>query len=261
MDGRVTLARSGRRADIVIDRPAAKNATTLTMLDEFTAIVADLTHDDTTDVVVISGAGTDFCAGADVGDITELLTLDAARRAATFEVGMREQIQPLIRGLLDLEQAVVVSARGYAIGLGAALLLASDLVVLADSARISVPQVTLGHTLDHGESWLLPRKIGLGRAMQLALLGELLHAVDAKRFGAANLVVAEDELAERTDELVRSLLASSSAALRGTKRLLANSLEREAQFAAEIRTAAGCAATQDFVDAIEAQLGSGRRRR
>ena len=170
---------------------------------------------------------------------------------------MRSSIQPLMRGLLDLRQVLVVSARGHAVGLGAALILAADLTVLSETARLTLPQVKLGHTVDHGESWLLPRKIGLGRAMQLALLGDRLTAADAERFGLANQVVADDRLDVTTDALGSALLSLPAAALRGTKGLLSRSLgqDRETQFADERRTATACAATADFVTAIEMQLG------
>jgi 2-(1,2-epoxy-1,2-dihydrophenyl)acetyl-CoA isomerase len=257
VSGRVAVRRTDRCVHILLDRPSAKNALTLPMLDEFNRVVGALGGDAGIDVVVIAGAGTDFCTGSDVGDIKELLARDPVGRAAAFEDGMRSRIQPLMRGLLDLPQVVVASARGHAIGLGAAFILAADLTVLSQTLRPSLPQVRLGHTVDHGESWLLPRKVGLGPAMRLALLGEPLSWDDAQRVGLATHLVTDDRLDDTTDDVVRTLLSVSSASLRGTKRLLARSLDqdRAAQFAEEVRTAAQCAATPGFVSAVEAQLG------
>jgi 2-(1,2-epoxy-1,2-dihydrophenyl)acetyl-CoA isomerase len=170
MEGRVTAQQRGRKAQIVLDRPAAKNALTEAMLDQLIGVVGDLSTDDTTDVVVIGGAGTDFCSGSDVGDITAALASDAAGRKAMFETGLTTRIHPLMRSLMDLPQVVVASARGHAVGLGAAIVLAADLTVLSETIRLSLPQVALGHTVDHGESYLLPRRVGPARAMQVALL-------------------------------------------------------------------------------------------
>jgi len=90
---------------------------------------------------------------------------------------------------------------------GAALLSAADLVVLSETALVTVPQVGLGHTSDHGESWLLPRRIGLARAMQVSLLGERVAAVDAERFGMANWVTADRDLETRAADVVEAVTA------------------------------------------------------
>ena len=125
-----------------------------------------------------------------------------------------------------------------------------------------MPQVRLGHSPDHGESWLLPRKVGLGRALPIALLGAPLTADDAERIGLATALVDDDRLEATTDGIVESVLALPSMSIRGTKRLLWQSLDhdRTAQFAMEVRTAASCAATPDFVTAIEGRF-AGRRTR
>jgi len=257
MQGRVTAEQDGRKAQIVLDRPAAKNALTEAMLGELIGVVGDLSTDDTTDVVVISGAGSDFCSGSDVGDITAVLVLDALGRKARFESGLTTQIHPLVRSLMDLPQVVVASARGHAIGLGAAIVLAADLTVLSETIRVSLPQVALGHTVDHGESYLLPRRIGTARAMQMVLLGSKVTAADAAQFGLANFVSADDRLEERTNEIVEALLAGSPASIRGTKRILSGSLDRDraTQLAVEVEAVAACAYSEDFVSAIRTKLG------
>ncbi len=99
-------------------------------------------------------------------------------------------------------QPVVCSVRGYAVGAGMQMALMSDLVVAAESAKFVLPQVRLGHNVDHGESWALPRKVGMGRAMQLMALGETVSGRDAERFGLANWVVEEGALEQKTDEIV-----------------------------------------------------------
>ena len=257
MQGRVTAEQHGRKAQIVLDRPAAKNALTEAMLGELIGVVGDLATDDTTDVVVISGAGSDFCSGSDVGDITAVLALDALGRKARFESGLTTQIHPLVRSLMDLPQVVVASARGHAIGLGAAIILAADLTVLSETIRVSLPQVALGHTVDHGESYLLPRRVGTARAMQMVLLGSKVTAGDAAQWGLANVVAADDRLEERTAEIVDALLAGSPTSLRGTKRILSGSLDRDrtTQLALEVDAVSACAYSEDFVTAIRTKLG------
>ena len=260
MSGEVTATYDGRCARVVLDRPATKNALTGAMLVELIGVVADLSADDTTDVVVFSGAGSDFCTGSDVGDIAAVLAEDAAGRRAVFEEGMTRRIHPLMRAIMDLRQVVVASARGHAVGLGAALILAADLTILSETARLSLPQVALGHTVDHGESYLLPRKVGPARAMQMVLLGERVAAADAVRCGIANYVVEDGALERRTAEILSALLAGSSTSLRGSKHILAGSLDRgrDAQLAAEVEAVSACAFSEEFVVAIDTKIG--RRR-
>ena len=260
MTGQVTATYDGRCARVVLDRPATKNALIGAMLDQLISIVADLSADDTTDVVVFSGAGSDFCTGSDVGDIAAVLAEDAAGRRAVFKEGRTMRIHPLMRAIMDLRQVVVTSARGHAVGLGAALILAADLTILSETARLSLPQVGLGHTVDHGESYLLPRKVGPARAMQMVLLGERVAAADAARYGIANFVVDDDALEQQTAEILSALLSGSPTSLRGTKRTLAGSLDRarDDQLAVEVEAVCACAFSEDFVTAIDTKIG--RRR-
>ena len=138
-----------------------------------------------------------------------------------------------------------------------AIVLAADLTVLSETIRLTLPQVALGHTVDHGESYLLPRKVGPARAMQMVLLGSSVTATDAAQFGLANFVSADDRLEERTNEIVEALLAGSPASIRGTKRILSGSLDRDraTQLAVEVEAVAACAYSEDFVSAIRTKLG------
>jgi 2-(1,2-epoxy-1,2-dihydrophenyl)acetyl-CoA isomerase len=254
--GQVTVEHADRVAWITLDRPAAKNALTSAMVSTLADAVDELSRDDAVEVVVLRGAGTDFCAGSDMGDIASALRAGPAERGASFERGIKGTIHPLTRALLDLPQPVVASARGHAIGIGVAFLLAADLVVASETARISMPQVRLGHTLDHGESYLLPRRIGPSKAMQLCLLGERMTGHSAERFGLANWLTADADLEARTDAVVADLLAVAPIPLARTKALLRASIDASIteQLQAEVDSARACAATEDFVEAVSAQI-------
>lgn len=232
------------------------NAMTGSMVEVMTTTVESLATDEAVGVLVIRAAGANFCAGSDMGDLAAVLEASPIERQAAFEHGIKEGIQPLLHALLALRQPVLASARGHVIGIGVMFLLAADLVVLSDTAKIAVPQVRLGHTVDHGESWLLPRRVGLSRAMQISLLGDRLSGVDAERFGLANWLVADDELESRTGDLVAGLLAVAPTPLTRTKALLRASAAAtlEEQLAAEVVSASQSAATNDFVEAITAQV-------
>jgi 2-(1,2-epoxy-1,2-dihydrophenyl)acetyl-CoA isomerase len=244
-------------ATVTLNRPAVKNALTFAMCRELIGFLESLPEDFATRVVVLRGSGTDFCSGADLKDVSGIVVADARERSEAATRQVRELSIPLFLALHAVPQPVVCSVRGYAIGAGMQLALLSDLVVAAQSAKFVLPQVRLGHSVDHGESWALPRRVGSGRAMQLMVLGETLNGSDAERFGVANWVVPDEQLEDKTAEIVQRLAAGPTTAIREMKALLAGASQRSfaEQFDAEARSLGVCAASADFAEAISAFMG------
>jgi len=241
-------------AGITLNRPNAKNALTSEMMDDLLGLLNGLAGDQKVRVIVLRGKGSDFCSGADVGAMATLLALSPEARTARFHRTIDERIVPLLHAFRRLPQPIVASVRGYVIGIGVQFALLSDLVIASETTQFVLPQVKLAHTLDHGESWLLPRRIGLSKAMQLCLLGEAMNAADAERFGLTNWTTTDEALEKDTERLVARLLRGAPDALRRTKALLEvseiNDLER--QLEAE-RTHVGFGAASDnFMEAVKA---------
>lgn len=241
-------------ATITIDRPERMNAFTPEMIIEMTAMARAIADDPRCRVVAIRHLGKNLCTGADTGDIADASTQLAAERKASFYNGLATRVHPLLRAFRDLPQPIVVGARGHAIGLGVQFLLFADLVVASETLKISLPQVQLGHVFDHGESYLLPRQIGGRKAMELALLGDRMNAIDAERFGLINFLVPDADLEARTDDVIARLLRLPPVALLRSKAMMRSSetAELETQLEAERMHASHCAATDDFVEAIAA---------
>jgi 2-(1,2-epoxy-1,2-dihydrophenyl)acetyl-CoA isomerase len=239
---------------ITLNRPQVKNALTFAMCHELIAVFQGLRDDVATRVVLLRGSGTDFSSGADLNDVATILDADAKARGEAAMCQVRELSLPLFLAMDAVPQPVVCSVRGYAVGAGMQMALMSDLVVAAESAKFVLPQVRLGHNVDHGESWALPRKVGMGRAMQLMALGENVAGRDAERFGIANWVVEDGALEEKTQEIVGRLASGAPVAIREMKRLLRGVSGRslEEQLEAEARALGICAATDDFAEAIGA---------
>jgi 2-(1,2-epoxy-1,2-dihydrophenyl)acetyl-CoA isomerase len=130
--------------------------------------------------------------------------------------------------------------------------LSADLTIASETARFRLPMMRLAHSVDHGESYYLPRKIGYGRSIQMLLLGETLSGTEAQNTGLANWVVPDTELETKTAEVVEQIAAGPPVAARELKSLLRNSLDRTVreQFAAEARSLEACASTEDFLEAI-----------
>ena len=213
-----------------------------------------LRTDSSTRVLVIKGAGTDFSSGGDLNDIAGLLLSDPKERGAAAAKSAREVTSPLFLALQALPQPVIASVRGHAVGAGIQVVLAADLVIASDTARLILPQVKLGHSIDHGESWYLPRKIGLTRSLELLLMGDAVGAKDAERYGLVNWVVSDEALESRTAEIAARLASSATVAIAQIKQLLRQSWDNtlEQQLAAEAQALSVSAATHDFVEAIGA---------
>jgi 2-(1,2-epoxy-1,2-dihydrophenyl)acetyl-CoA isomerase len=241
---------------ITVNRPAARNAVNRAMCADLAALITDLRGDPATRVVVLRGNGADFTVGADLKDMSDLPARPPTQRGSDVAAMARELAWPICRGLHELEQPIIASVRGHVIGVGVQLLLSADLAIASETARLLLPMARLGHSVDHGESYYLPRKVALSRAMQMLLLAETWNANEAERYGLVNWVVPDDRLEEKTDEVVQRLAAGAPVAIRAMKSLLRESLDRtlDAQLAAEVKSLGACAATSDFGEAINAFL-------
>lgn len=254
MSGRLEFSLVDGVDRIRINHPETKNALTQAMCAEFARHLREIRDDPAIRVVVIEGEGKDFCSGADIGDIAEISQGTPEKRAAHVDKSIREISQAIFIPLAELRQPLIVGARGWAVGAGFEFCACADLVVASDTARFLMPLVNLAHTADHGESYFLPRKVGMSRAMQIALLGEPLSAVDAERFGLVNWVVADTALEAKVDELARKLATGARVAVEGMKALMRDSDHHtlREQFERERVQAMQCVASDDFVEAINA---------
>jgi 2-(1,2-epoxy-1,2-dihydrophenyl)acetyl-CoA isomerase len=217
---------------ITLNRPDAANALRPDDRDTLVGLLLDAEADHDVRVIRLRAEGKIFCAGADVGGIrgqsTDRRTGDAMRI-------LLRGAQKLVAAVLDSGKPVVAEVQGTAAGLGAHLAFACDLVVASEKAKFIESFVLRGLVMDAAGAYLLPRRIGLQKAKELAFLGDALPAQEALALGLVNRVVPADELASATEELVARLAAGPTSAIALTKRLLNASLDsdRNGAFLAE----------------------------
>jgi 2-(1,2-epoxy-1,2-dihydrophenyl)acetyl-CoA isomerase len=255
MEQPIEAKRTGGVLRISLNCPARKNAINEQMVDTLADLFEQAALDDDLRVIVIRGEGADFSAGGDIKDIAPVLVQTPDQRAAHFQDVVRRDSMRLFLAMDRLPQPVLVAARGHAIGAAMQMVCVADLVVASETARFCIPQVHLAHTVDHGESWHLPRKIGYARAIQLCLLGERLDAATALGFGLVNWVVPDAELDARAEVIASRIAASPPVAVRGMKALLRASAYSETfaeQFEQENVMIGKAVSTRDFVEAIKA---------
>jgi 2-(1,2-epoxy-1,2-dihydrophenyl)acetyl-CoA isomerase len=197
-------------------------------------------------VLVISGAGVDFCAGADLSDPDQgALHLD--------RVGI---LSEACLTLFRLPVPTIARVDGVAVGAGLNLALACDFLVATHRARFSEIFVRRGLSVDFGGSWLLPRLVGMHTAKRLVLLGEILDAASAQELGLVNRLVAPDELDAEVARLVDRLLSGAPMAIRLCKQLLNTSFESSLDQALSAENAAQAVnlSSRDATEAAEAFL-------
>ena len=209
------LTRAGGVVTITLTRPERKNAVTsagwATLLEMLTALPGQGDR-----VLVVTGAGQDFCAGADLG-------ADAMSDRPPLQ--MMRVVGDACLALHRMPIPTVARVDGVAVGAGMNLALGCDLVVATDRARFSQIFVTRGLSVDFGGSWILPRLVGLHRAKELALLGEILSGNQALAYGLVHRLVPPESLDATVAELVAALLNGPPVALAGTKALLNNAFD------------------------------------
>lgn len=241
------VERSDGVATVTFDRPHKKNAVNGVMWSELAEVAASLGRSSTDRCVVLTGAGGDFCSGADLSDAPA----DDGHHLARMRT-----INAVIQAFHDLPQPTIAKVDGVAAGVGMNLALGCDLVVASDRSRFSEIFARRGLSLDGGGSWLLPRLVGLHRAKELALFAEVIPAAEALRLGVVNRVVPVAELDAVVDDWARRLASGPPIALALTKRMLNRSFEQSFEQALddEARSQALNFGTRDTVEAIGAFL-------
>jgi enoyl-CoA hydratase/carnithine racemase len=230
---------SGPLATIRLDRPDTLNSLTFEVYQELTETFRALADRPSVRAVAITGTGRAFCTGGDVKDIIgDLLHRDADGLHAFTRLTC-----DLIRAMRALPRPIVASLNGTVAGAGAAIALAADLRVAAETARIAFLFVRVGLAgADMGAAYLLPRIVGLGRASELLMTGEFIDAAEAHRIGLYNRVVAPEALPATTREMLLALARGPAEGLALTKGALNRemsgdfeaALEHEARVQAEL---------------------------
>lgn len=213
----IDVQRAGGIVTITLTRPEKKNAINATMWDELLATFREIAASSDDRVVVITGTGGAFCSGAD-------LTGGGAGGPERHQLAAMRHVGDVALALHRLPQPVIAKVRGVSVGAGCNLALGCDLVVASTNARFSQIFARRGLSVDFGGSWLLPRRIGLHRAKELAFFADIIDAAEAERIGLVNRVIADEELDAFVDDWAQRLAAGPPIAIAQTKRMLNNSM-------------------------------------
>jgi enoyl-CoA hydratase/carnithine racemase len=194
---------------VTFDRPDKKNALNRAMYMAATGALRQAAGDPSIGAVVFAGSGGVFTAGNDIADFLEASAEPGEFPAFTF-----------IKALAACETPLVGAIEGVAIGIGATMMLHCDLVYVAPDAIFRLPFVDLGLVPEAASSLLLPRRVGMAKAAEFMLLGEVFGAEEAVRLGLANAIVPACELRGFAIERAGRLATKPRAAIAATRRLM-----------------------------------------
>ncbi|MGH0033052.1 MAG: enoyl-CoA hydratase/isomerase family protein [Myxococcota bacterium] len=202
---------------LTLNRPRRKNAIPGTLWEPLRQVFQEVRNDPNDRVLVVTGAGGAFCAGAD-------LSASDTGGEQSHPIHSMQVVNACAQALHDLNVPSIAKVRGDAVGAGMNLALGCDLVVASENARFSEVFARRALSLDFGGSWLLPRLVGLHKAKELALFAEILDAKQASELGLVNRVVPDAELDAFVDDWADRLAAGPPLALQLSKRLLNDGL-------------------------------------
>jgi len=225
MPNQETLYEVAKRvATITLNRPDKLNAWTAVMEQEVRAAMAEAERDENVRLIVLTGAGRGFCAGADMSLLNTVATkgLAAAQRTQAVQAGAdsgsgevggggaRVDFQKKYSYFPALSKPVIAAINGPVVGLGLVIALYCDLRFASDAARFSTAFARRGLIAEYGMAWMLPRLVGHANALDLLFSARLIDAAEAFRMGLANQVYPQDVFQEKVREYATELASNVS---------------------------------------------------
>lgn len=246
----VIWEQSGGVGRITLDRPDSLNAWTAQLGHELKQIVTGEAADPSVRALLVTGAGRGFSSGADIKEGFD----PADDGLPDVRTELRELYHPIIAGIRRLEKPVVAAVNGPAVGIGASLALACDLVLAAESAFFGLAFVNIGLMPDGGSTLFVPAAIGKSRSFEMALLGERVPAEKALAWGLVNRVHPDDALMGEANELVERLAGGPTRSYASAKRALNRTVypELDSQLDLEAELQHELARTRDFQEGVSA---------
>ncbi|MCH8535012.1 MAG: 2-(1,2-epoxy-1,2-dihydrophenyl)acetyl-CoA isomerase PaaG [Flavobacteriaceae bacterium] len=235
-------------AYIRLNRPAKFNSFNREMALLLQKTLNDCIRNDEVRALVLTGQGKAFCAGQDLGEVTN------PEQNPGFKKILEEHYNPIITRLRNIEKPVIAAVNGVAAGAGANIALACDIVVASEKASFIQAFSKIGLIPDSAGTFFLPRLIGFQRASALAMLGDKVDAVEAERMGMIYTYFSSETFDLEVDKLARQLAQMPTKALGYIKKALNKSMNNslEEQLALESKYQIAAAQTTDYQEGVSA---------
>jgi enoyl-CoA hydratase len=235
-------------AEIRFNRPERLNAVVSQLYDELHVALDLAERDRDVRVVLLTGEGRAFCVGADLKEHK------SGKRSAFDRHQYLKTGQLACRRIQDIAKPVVAAVNGYALGAGPEMAIASDFLVMAASARIGLPEVSIGTFIGGGVTFILPRLVGLAKARELVFLGERVDGTEAVRIGLAARVFPDEHFIAQARAFAQELASKAPFSMTLAKTQLNGSPEATLASAltAELEGMTFCMTTRDWQEGVDA---------
>lgn len=240
---------------LTMNQPEQRNPLTgNTAIPEFLSAIERIHDDPQVRCVILTGNGPSFCAGGNINEMKRQASDDVS--LMSIRQDYRRGIQRLTLNLFDLEVPVIAAVNGHAIGAGLDLACMCDIRIASEQAKFAESFIKLGIIPGDGGAWLLPRILGMSRAAELALTGEMIDAQKALAYGLVSQVVPHTELMATAREVAGRIVQHASHGIRLTKRLMREAMHTRLDTLLELSAAYQAIAhkTEDHSEAVSAFL-------
>jgi enoyl-CoA hydratase/carnithine racemase len=212
-DPHVLYRIDGSIATLTLNRPEAKNAFSHEMITLWNQYLKEAREDPHVKVIIVTGNGDTFCSGGDIRNMA-----DGKLRSWDMKRFVWDGVHRIVLTLEDLDKPVIAAINGSALGAGLDMAIMCDLRVCSDRAKLSESYILMGLVPGDGGAYFLPRLIGIGKALELFLTGDIISPQKALEIGLVNQVVPHDQLMEETMVLAEKIASKPPLAVRMTKR-------------------------------------------
>jgi len=240
----IIYSKSEHIATLTLNRPEKMNAINPVMTQEVIQVLNEVDADDEVRVLIITGAGKAFCAGADVGTLpgnaknTTAASVDASRTPEDIRRGLVASSGVILPKLQKMQKPTIAMVNGVAVGAGCDLAMGCDLRTGSEDTRFMNAFIRIGLFPGWGGTWLYPRVMGLGKALEFLFTGDYLEAQEAEKVGVLNKLAKADELMATTMTLAQKIANGPPIAMRLTKMQVYKGLEVDLEIA--LQMAAAC---------------------
>ena len=244
--GFVKLEKQGHIGIVTIDRQEALNALNSQVLSDLDAVIDQVAADDEIYVMILTGAGRSFVAGADIGEMKGFSSIDG-KKFGVHGGGVFLKLE-------NMAKPVIAAVNGFALGGGCELSMACDIRLASEKAKFGQPEVGLGITPGFGGTQRLARIVGVSNAMELILTAKTINAARAQELGLVSHVYPPEELMDKAMELAQAIAANAQVAVRQSKAAIRRGLQTDMYTGAAYEAEAFglCFATEDQKDAMTA---------
>ncbi|MEH2510915.1 enoyl-CoA hydratase/carnithine racemase [Nitrobacteraceae bacterium AZCC 1564] len=242
-----------RVAIITLNRPQARNSLSDNLTPALRTMIKERGEDPNVGAIIITGAGSAFCAGGDVKGMGS----NSNKQTWSFDQkveDLQDRQRRLTGALMSVRKPTIAALPGPAVGAGLSLALACDIRIAAESAFVSTGYMRVGLSGDYGIAWLLTRLVGTARARELMFLSEKIDAKRCEAIGLVNRVVPDDRLQDETFAMAKAMAEGPSIALRYMKNNLDEALAFDFNTALdhEAERLVRAASTADHKEAVQA---------